>query len=406
MNQKLWALLLLGSLAAYGAGPQDTPQAISTHARPGPATPARTNPRPSPSPRPLSPKQGGLMVDTARRFYSLAELKGFVDVVRRSGGQFLHLHLSDDQNYTLESEILGQTRAGALNEPAGYRNRRQGNRFYSREQIAELVRYANAAGVELVPEIDLPGHAGFIHRLLRAQDPAKARRIFSNDGYAQVDEDGGREALAFTRELYEEVAAQFRGNSKHFHMGGDEFPGDIANNQAYVNYANGVAETLQRRGLTPRLWNDAVLTAQLGKLNKNIEITYWDWDGDRQDPAERAANLKYRASVGELVRQGYRVLNYNHYYLYHIVGPNSADAAATDTRRIQEPQWHIGRWDETSTHNAVAPKLMYGAAVAIWNEEKPYPLPAADLQRFIEPQLRALLQKVRAAEKPTPARRH
>lgn len=86
-----------------------------------------------------------------------------------------------------------------------------------------------------MPKIDLPGHAGFIHRLLRAKDPAKARRIFSNDGYAQVDEDGGREALAFTRELYEEVAAQFRGNSRHFHMGGDEFPGDIANNQAYVN---------------------------------------------------------------------------------------------------------------------------------------------------------------------------
>ena len=376
-------------IATNPTGPSASPS-VSGQPSAGAAT---VSPNGTPARAAVASKQGGLMVDTARHFYTIDELKGFVDLVRRSGGQFLHLHLSDDQNYTLESDLLGQSLADAVYEPAGYLNRKQGNRFYSRAQIAALVRYANSAGVELVPEIDLPGHANFIYRLLKDKDATKANRIFSG-GNANVDE-----ALTFTKELYAEVAAQFRGNSKHFHMGGDEFAGAVSNNPAYVAYANAVAADLQRQGFTARIWNDAVLTAQLGKLSKDIEITYWDWDGNREDPAERAENLKQRATVGELLRQGYRVLNYNQHYLYHNVDANSADTANSDRLRLQNEQWHLGRWDETNRHNEVDARQVYGAAVAIWNDgSKPYPLPAADLQRFIEPQLRLVIQKVREAE--------
>ena len=333
------------------------------------------------------------MLDVARQFYTLDELKGFVDTVRRSGGQFLHLHLSDDQNYTLESEVLGQTLDKAVAEPAGYLNRTLGNRFYSRAQIAELVQYANGAGVELVPEIDLPGHATFIYRLLKAKDPIKADQVFSG-GNANVDA-----ALSFTLELHRKVVALFRGNSKHFHIGGEEFAGAISNNEAYVRYVTPVAAELLSQGMTPRLWNDGVLTVQLGKLNPQIEITYWDWDGNRRDPAEREENLKNRATVGELLKAGYRVLNYNQHYLYHQVGEFSEQTAAEDLQRMQESQWHIGRWDEKGLHNAVEASQMQGAAVAIWNNpERPFRLEGERLRRFIEPELRWVVEKVKEAE--------
>ena len=54
------------------------------------------------------PKQNGLMLDAARRFYSAEDIKRFVDDVARAGGTFLHLHLSDHENYALESRLLGQ----------------------------------------------------------------------------------------------------------------------------------------------------------------------------------------------------------------------------------------------------------------------------------------------------------
>lgn len=54
------------------------------------------------------------------------------------------MHFTDNQSYTLPSEIYPK-----LSTPG---------RFYTREQIQELVEYANARGVELMPEIDVPGH--------------------------------------------------------------------------------------------------------------------------------------------------------------------------------------------------------------------------------------------------------
>ena len=46
-------------------------------------------------------KESGLMLDTSRRFYSVAVIKRFIDTLSASGGTFLHLHFSDNENYSL-----------------------------------------------------------------------------------------------------------------------------------------------------------------------------------------------------------------------------------------------------------------------------------------------------------------
>ena len=54
-------------------------------------------------------KEIGVNLDLARQYYSVQVIKKFIDNISSSGGNFLHLHISDDENYGIESEILGQT---------------------------------------------------------------------------------------------------------------------------------------------------------------------------------------------------------------------------------------------------------------------------------------------------------
>lgn len=238
-------------------------------------------------PAALAGRNSGLMLDVARQFYTVEELKGFINDVAAANGKFFHLHLSDNENFALESEILGQTAEKATRSRNGVYTGPLGNNFYSKEQIRQLAQYASSRGVELVPEIDLPGHSAFIYELLSKSNPKLAKQAFGGDSQA---------AAKFAQDLYLEVAKQFTG-SRHFHMGGDDFTGAVEQNASYINYVNANARALKAKGLTPRIWNDGVLVSSLGKLDKAVEITYHVSGGEK-------------ASITNLIGSGYKVINY------------------------------------------------------------------------------------------------
>ena len=235
----------------------------------------------------LAGKNGGLMLDVARQFYTVEELKGFINDVAAANGKFFHLHLSDNENFALESEILGQTAEKATRSRDGVYTGPLGNNFYSKEQIRQLAQYASSRGVELVPEVDLPGHSAFIYELLSKSNPKLAKQAFGGDSQA---------ATKFAQDLYLEVAKQFTG-SRHFHMGGDDFTGAVEQNASYISYVNANASALKAKGFTPRIWNDGVLVSSLGKLDKAVEITYHVSGGEK-------------ASITNLIGSGYKVINY------------------------------------------------------------------------------------------------
>jgi hexosaminidase len=92
-------------------------------------------------------RRRGLLVDPARNFISLAYLRRLVDLIADHKYNVLHLHLTDDQGWRFESRIFPK-----LHEVGG-----QGT-FYSQKELLCLVEYARARSVEVLPEIDLPGH--------------------------------------------------------------------------------------------------------------------------------------------------------------------------------------------------------------------------------------------------------
>lgn len=112
----------------------------------------------------------GLMFDVARHFFTKAEVKQYIDAMVRYKFNILHLHLADDEGWRIEIKGLPKlTEVGAWNvkktgnfgtfSPAGLDEPRTYGGFYTQEDIKELVNYAKERFVEIMPEIDVPGHS-------------------------------------------------------------------------------------------------------------------------------------------------------------------------------------------------------------------------------------------------------
>ena len=112
----------------------------------------------------------GMMLDVSRHFFSKADVKVFIDDMARYKYNRFHWHLTDDQGWRIEIKSLprltsvGAWRADrkgkwmnittpAINEPKTYGG------FYTQEDIKEVVAYAKSKFIEVIPEIDVPGHS-------------------------------------------------------------------------------------------------------------------------------------------------------------------------------------------------------------------------------------------------------
>ena len=213
-----------------------------------------------------------VIIDGASQFKTPKELQQLIDEAAAKGASAVLLKISGPDNYVLESELLGQTLATAQRDRDGIYAGAAGNNFYSRAQIGELENYARRQGIELIPEVNLPGQADFISKLLKRKDSDRAEQVFNGQT--------GEAAARFAQDLYGEVANAF-GQSKHFHMGGAAFDSIVADNASYINFVNGNGKFLASRGLTPQLWNDGLLPGSLNKLDKAIEVGYRLEDGQR-----------------------------------------------------------------------------------------------------------------------------
>jgi len=108
----------------------------------------------------------GVLLDVARHFFPIEFLRRFVDQLALHKLNVLHLHLTDDQGWRIEIDGLpqlteiGAWRAESMIGPAGS-DRFDGvphGGFYTRRELHDLVEYADARGVQIVPEIEMPGH--------------------------------------------------------------------------------------------------------------------------------------------------------------------------------------------------------------------------------------------------------
>jgi hexosaminidase len=175
----------------------------------------------------------GLHLDVARHFFTVDEVKRYIDLMAMYKFNVFHWHLTDDQGWRIEIKKypklteIGAFRDSTLNNhyttsPRTYNKERYGG-FYSQEDIKEVVAYAAKKYITVVPEIEMPGHA-------RAAIAAYPELSCSGDelgvpGLWGVFDDifcAHENTILFLQDVLTEVLQLFP--SEYIHIGGDEAP--------------------------------------------------------------------------------------------------------------------------------------------------------------------------------------
>jgi len=188
----------------------------------------------------------GLMLDVSRHFFTVDEVKSYIDKMAQYKFNVFHWHLTDDEGWRIEIKSLPK-----LTEIGAWRVERYGRfgdsrpypkpneektygGFYTQEQIKEVIKYAADRNITIVPEIDMPGHS-MAALAAYPEFSTKKEPKFVNPGskFAEWYAGGKFKMLIentlnpadenvyeFIDKIFTEVAALFPG--KYIHMGGDE----------------------------------------------------------------------------------------------------------------------------------------------------------------------------------------
>lgn len=224
----------------------------------------------------------GLTLDVARHFFGVATIKRVIDSMAAYKLNVLHLHLTDDNGWRVPIRAYPKlTTIGARGDMS---NPRGPARFYTAADIRSLVRYASERQIDIVPEIEMPGHAGAA---------ARAYPEFFDGAHTFNPAHPG--AYRFIDTVLAEVAQLFPG--RYIHFGGDEVdandtgwsrmpavvamartldPSSVKPNFKPVEaeFARRVVQLVRKHGRTPMGWDEIIAAG----LNADTLVQWWRMD--------------------------------------------------------------------------------------------------------------------------------
>lgn len=170
----------------------------------------------------------GAMLDVSRQFYDINYLKKYINWMAAHKLNIFHLHLTDDEGWRIQIKAYPKlTEIGAWRGPNealqpahGSGNKRYGG-FYTQTELKELVQYAAKRNIQILPEIDVPGHSksvavSYPEILCDGNDTTKSVQGVSNNVWCA----GREQNFEMLDTIIGEVAAIFP--IKYIHIGGDE----------------------------------------------------------------------------------------------------------------------------------------------------------------------------------------
>lgn len=165
----------------------------------------------------------GMMFDVGRHIYSIDYLKRYIDYLALYKYNVFHWHLTEDQGWRIEIKKYPK-----LQQIAAWRdcNGERYGGYYTQKQVKELIDYAQKRHIEIIPEIEFPGHSVEIlaaypaYACTSTQPPFHVRCDW---GISNEVVCGGKdETLQFYKNIFDEIIELFP--SKYIHIGGDEAP--------------------------------------------------------------------------------------------------------------------------------------------------------------------------------------
>ena len=178
----------------------------------------------------------GMHLDVSRHFFDVNEVKKYIDIMAIHKLNVLHWHLTDDQGWRIEiKKYPGLTEVGAIRKETLVGHQREKTKvydktpygegcWYSQEQIRDVIEYAAAKGIVIIPEIDLPGHmVAALATYPELGCTGKQYEVRTQWGIAKEVLCAGKEnTMKFLEDVLAEVCELFP--SEYIHIGGDECP--------------------------------------------------------------------------------------------------------------------------------------------------------------------------------------
>ncbi|WP_250038300.1 beta-N-acetylhexosaminidase [Paractinoplanes maris] len=221
----------------------------------------------------------GAFLDLARHFHTPAEVKRYIDEISQFKVNYLHLHLSDDQGWRIQ--IDSWPRLTSVGGASGTGVDGVGGGFLTKADYRELVRYAAARYVTIVPEIDMPGHvnaAQVAYPELTCDGVAPPPRTDTAVGYSSLCI-GQETTYRFVEDVIRELAALTPG--PFLHIGGDE--AHATSEADYIAFQQRVIPLVAKYGKQAYGWNE------ITKAPASHTAVAQNWSSSTTNPTLAAA---------------------------------------------------------------------------------------------------------------------
>ncbi|TDD54079.1 beta-N-acetylhexosaminidase [Nonomuraea terrae] len=246
----------------------------------------------------------GAMLDVARHFFPKSTVLRYVDLLAAHRYNRLHLHLSDDQGWRVESRLhprlheVGAWRPSTRLGPDGVPDGTPHGGYYTLEDLAEISAYARSHGIVLVPEIDLPGHTSALRAAYpELGRPGEEQAVLDTVWAGRSSISPTEPVVSFLRDVLGELLDAT--GAPYVHLGGDECDmswwaedpaiaaemaahGYTEPRQMHGHFLRELGRFLAGRGARMVVWDEAFVTG--GVLPDTIVMA---WRG--HEVAERAA---------------------------------------------------------------------------------------------------------------------
>lgn len=283
----------------------------------------------------------GAMLDVARHFFSIAEVKRYIDQLAYYKINTLHLHLTDDQGWRIYidawpklTEIGGSTEVGGGN--GGY---------FTKEQYKDIVSYAAKHYITVIPEVDMPSHtnaATVAYPFLNGN--GKTPELYTGIEVGFSTWDANKENVyAFIKDVVTEISDMTPG--PYFHLGGDE--SHVTPKDDFIKFVDRVNEIVLQTGKTPIGW-DEIVNAH---TDSNTVVQFWDSEKN----ASTAAKKKMKVILSP-AKKAYLDMQYREDSPY---GLHWAGYVPVDTAYVWTPETYA---------KGVPEELILGIEAPLWSE--------------------------------------
>ncbi len=205
------------------------------------------------------------MLDVARHFFSVEDVKRYIDLIAGYKLNALHLHLSDDQGWRIEIKSWPKLAThGGSSEVGGGKGG-----YYTQEQYEEIVRFATERYITIIPEIDMPGHTNSaLASYPELNCNGKATKLYTGIEVGFSSLCTKKEiTFKFVDDVVREIAEITPG--PYFHLGGDE--SHSTSKEDFIKFVERSQQIVLTHGKKPIGWEEIAQST----LQPGTTVQYW-----------------------------------------------------------------------------------------------------------------------------------